>query len=211
MSANFTVNAELRTDTGKGASRRLRRTGQFPGIIYGAHKEPTMISLKHNELVHQLEEESFYSNLLTLKLGDSQETVVLKDLQRHPAKPLLVHVDFLRVQADEKIRLNVPLHFIGEETCPGIKAGGKASHQLTDVEISCLPKDLPEFIDVDISEMNIGDAIHLSEMKLPAGVEFPSSEGEDYIVVNVHSGHIADEDDEEGEEEEETGAGEVTE
>lgn len=214
MAANFTVNAELRTDTGKGASRRLRRTGQIPGIIYGARKEPTMISLRHNELARHLEEESFYSNLLTLKLGDAQETVVLKDLQRHPSKPFLQHADFLRVQADEKIRLNVPLHFIGEDTCPGIKAGGKASHQLTDVEISCLPKDLPEFIDVDMSEMNIGDAIHLSEMKLPAGVEFPSSEGEDYIVVNVHTGHIGDEEEEgEVEEGEEGGTdtGEVTE
>lgn len=213
MSANFTVNAEPRTDTGKGASRRLRRTGQIPGIVYGAHKEPTMISLKHNELSRHLEEEAFYSNLLTLKLGGNEETVVLKDLQRHPAKPLLVHADFQRVQADEKIRMHVPLHFIGEDRCPGIKAGGKASHQLIDVEINCLPKDLPEFIDVDVSEMNIGDAIHLSEMKLPVGVEFPSSEGEDYIVVNIHSGHIGDEDEDEDDDEggEVADAGEVTE
>ena len=197
MSATFTVNAELRTDTGKGASRRLRRTGRLPGILYGAHKEPTMISLTHHELVRQLEDEAYYSSLLSLKLGDQEQTVVLKDLQRQPAKPFVIHADFQRVQADEKIRMHVPLHFINEDTCPGIKAGGKASHQLTDVEISCLPKDLPGFIEVDISELDIGDAIHLSEMKLPAGVEFPSSEGEDFIVVNIHSGHMGEEEDEE--------------
>ncbi|MDJ0805619.1 MAG: 50S ribosomal protein L25/general stress protein Ctc [Gammaproteobacteria bacterium] len=208
MSANFIVNAELRSDAGKGASRRLRRSGQLPGILYGAHKEPTMISLAHHELVHQLEDEAFYSNLLTLKLGNEEQVVVLKDLQRHPAKPFILHADFQRVQADEKIRLNVPLHFINEERCPGIKAGGQASHQLTDVEITCLPKDLPEFIEVDMSEMHVGDAIHLSEMKLPAGVEFPSSEGEDFIVVNIHSGHMGEEEHVSGEEGEE---GEVTE
>jgi large subunit ribosomal protein L25 len=200
MSASFIVNAEIRTDTGKGASRRLRRTGRLPGILYGAHKEPTMISLAHHELIHNLEDESFYSNLLTLKLGDQEETVVLKDLQRHPAKPFVIHADFQRVQADEKIRLHVPLHFINEAKCPGVKAGGQISHQLTDVEITCLPKDLPEFIEVDMSEMQVGDAIHLSEMKLPAGVEFPSGEGEDYIVVNIHTGHGGEEEEEEGEE-----------
>jgi large subunit ribosomal protein L25 len=199
MSANFIVTAEIRTDQGKGASRRLRRTGRFPGILYGAHKEPTMISLLHNEMVRHLEDEAFYSNLLTLKLGDTQETVVLKDLQRHPAKPFILHADFQRIQADEKIRLHVPLHFINEAKCPGVKAGGKISHQLTDVEITCLPKDLPEFIEVDMSEMDVGDALHLSELKLPAGVEYPSSEGEDYIVVNIHTGHAGDEE-EEGEE-----------
>ena len=199
MSANFTVNAEPRADTGKGASRRLRRTGRLPGIVYGAHQEPTMISLNHNELIHQLENEAFYSNLLTLKLGDTTETVVLKDLQRHPAKPFVLHADFQRVKSDEKIRLHIPLHFINEDKCPGIKAGGQASHQLSDVDITCLPKDLPEFIEVDVSEMQIGDAIHLSELKLPAGVELSSSEGEDLIVVNVHGGHTAavDEDQEE--------------
>lgn len=159
-----------------------------------------MISLPHNEMVHHLQDESFYSNLLTLKLGDDQETVVLKDLQRHPAKPFILHADFQRVQADEKIRLNVPLHFINEAKCPGVKAGGKISHQLTDVEITCLPKDLPEFIEVDMSEMEVGDALHLSELKLPPGVEYPSSEGEDYIVVNIHTGHGGEEEEEEGEE-----------
>ena len=208
MSANFIVNAELRTDQGKGASRRLRRTGRLPGILYGAHQEPTMISLTHHEMIHHLEDEAFYSNLLTLNLGGNQETVVIKDLQRHPSKPFILHADFQRVQADEKIRLNVPLHFINEAECPGVKAGGKVSHQLTDVEITCLPKDLPEFIDVDMAEMDVGDALHLSELKLPAGVEYPSTEGEDYIVVSIHTGYSGEED-EEGEEGEEP-TGEIT-
>jgi len=199
MSASFIVNAELRSDQGKGASRRLRETGRLPGILYGAHKEPTMISLSHNEITRHLEDEAFYSNLLTLNLGGNQETVVLKDLQRHPSKPFILHADFQRVQADEKIRLHVPLHFINEAKCPGVKAGGKVSHQLTDVEISCLPKDLPEYIEVDMSEMQVGDALHLSQLKLPAGVEYPSTEGEDYIVVNIHTGHGGGEE-EEGEE-----------
>jgi large subunit ribosomal protein L25 len=196
MAANFIVNAEQRSDTGKGASRRLRRVGKVPGILYGAHKEPTMISMAHNELVRQLNDEAFYSNLLNLNLNGAQETVVLKDLQRHPAKPFILHVDFQRVQSDEKIRLNVPLHFVNENTCPGVKAGGAVSHQLTDVEITCLPKDLPEFIEVDMSAMNVGDALHLSELKLPDGVEYPSSEGEDYIVVSIHTGHTGDEEEE---------------
>lgn len=199
MSANFIVNAELRTDQGKGASRRLRRTGRLPGILYGAHKEPTMISLTHHEMIHHLEDEAFYSNLLTLNLGDKQETVVIKDLQRHPSKPFILHADFQRVQADEKIRMHVPLHFINEAKCPGVKAGGNVSHQLTDVEITCLPKDLPEFIAVDMADMDVGDALHLSELKLPDGVEYPSSEGEDYIVVNIYTGH-GEEEGEEGEE-----------
>ena len=127
MSASFEITAEARTDTGKGASRRLRRSGQVPGIVYGAHKEPNMISMMHHEMVHALENEAFYSSLLTLKIGKKKETVVLKDLQRHPAKPFILHLDFQRVQADEKIRLHVPVHFVNEETCPGIKSGGQAS------------------------------------------------------------------------------------
>ena len=156
-----------------------------------------MIALAHNELIHQLENEAFYSNLLSLKLEGKTETVVLKDLQRHPAKPFILHADFQRVQADEKIRLHIPLHFINEEKCPGVKAGGQVSHQLTDVDISCLPKNLPEFIEVDMSEMEVGDAIHLSELKLPAGVELSSSEGEDLVVVNIHGASSAGLDEEE--------------
>ncbi len=190
MSANFIVNAESRSDTGKGASRRLRRAGMLPGIVYGAHQEPTMISLKHHELIHHLENESFYSNLLTLKLDGKAQTVVLKDLQRHPARPFVMHADFQRVQADEKIRLHVPIHFTNEASCPGIKAGGQASHVMTDVEVSCLPKDLPEFIEVDMSQLEMGAIVHASQLVLPAGVELAAGDSaEDPIVVTIHATH----------------------
>ncbi|MET0079378.1 MAG: 50S ribosomal protein L25/general stress protein Ctc [Candidatus Thiodiazotropha lotti] len=207
MSANFEVNAEARSDTGKGASRRLRRAGLVPGIVYGAHKDPTPITVLHNEIAHSLENEGFYSNLLELKLGGKNQTVVLKDLQRHPAKPFILHVDFQRVQADEKIRLHVPLHFINEETCPGIKSGGQASHVMTDMEISCLPKDLPEFIEIDLGNLELGTVLHASEITLPEGVDLITHEGnEDPIVVTIHATHKGEEDeptessDEDGEE-----------
>ncbi|MCU7809831.1 MAG: 50S ribosomal protein L25/general stress protein Ctc [Candidatus Thiodiazotropha sp. (ex Notomyrtea botanica)] len=208
MSANFEVIAQSRIDTGKGASRRLRRSGQVPGIVYGAHKEPTMISLLHHEMIHALQNEAFYSSLLTLKLDDKPETVVIKDLQRHPAKPFILHVDFQRVQADEKIRLHVPIHFTNEETCPGIKSGGQASHVMADVEISCLPKDLPEFIEIDMSSLEMGAIIHASELTLPAGVELAASDSaEDPIVLTIHTAHRSEEE-EEGESET-TGEGEA--
>ena len=203
MSANFEITAESRTDTGKGASRRLRRTGKLPGIVYGAHKEPTMITLAHHELIHALDNEAFYSNLLTLKLDGKAQTVILKDLQRHPAKPFVLHVDFQRVQADEKIRLHVPIHFVNEESCPGIKSGGQASHVMADVEVTCLPKDLPEFIEVDMSKLEMGAIVHVSQLSLPAGVELHYGDtGEDPIVVTIHATHRSA--DEAGEEEEGT-------
>ncbi|MEJ2620351.1 MAG: 50S ribosomal protein L25/general stress protein Ctc [Candidatus Thiodiazotropha sp.] len=205
MSANFEVNAELRSDTGKGASRRLRRAGMVPGIVYGAHQDPTSITVPHNEIVHSLENEGFYSNLLKLRIGGKSETVVLKDLQRHPAKPFILHVDFQRVQADEKIRLHVPLHFINEATCPGIKSGGQASHVMTDMEISCLPKDLPEFIKIDLGSLELGAILHASEIALPEGVELITHEGnEDPIVVTIHATHKGDEEDSESGEGEES-------
>ncbi|MCG8486334.1 MAG: 50S ribosomal protein L25/general stress protein Ctc [Chromatiales bacterium] len=206
MSANFEVNAEVRSDTGKGASRRLRRAGMVPGIVYGAHQDPTPITVLHNEIAHSLENEGFYSNLLELKLDGKNQTVVLKDLQRHPAKPFILHVDFQRVQADEKIRLHVPLHFINESTCPGIKSGGQASHVMTDMEISCLPKDLPEFIEIDLGNLELGAVLHASEVTLPEGVDLITHEGnEDPIVVTIHATHKSEEDeptesDESGEE-----------
>ena len=199
MSAEFKIIAKSRSDMGKGASRRLRRSGMLPGIVYGAHQEPTMISLMHHEMVHALENEAFYSSLLTLDIEGKKETVVLKDLQRHPAKPFLLHMDFQRVQADEKIRLHVPIHFINEETCPGIKAGGQASHVMSDVEVTCLPKDLPEFIAVDMSQLEMGAIVHASELTLPAGVELPSHEGgEDPIIVTIHATHRGEEESGEG-------------
>jgi len=188
MSENLTINAEARSDMGKGASRRLRHAGLVPGIIYGADKEPEMITVKHNELIHALEDEAFYSSILTVDVGGDSQQVVLKDLQRHPAKPFIMHLDLLRISQKTAIKMQVPLHFINEETAPGVKAGGTASHNMTEVEISCLPADLPEYIEVDCGGLEIGDSIHLSELSLPKGVEIPAlalGEDHDSAVVTI--------------------------
>ncbi len=192
MSNEFEINAQSRDDAGKGASRRLRRTNQIPGIVYGGKSEPKMISLAHNELMLHLENEAFYSHILNLKIDGKGEQVILKDLQRHPAKPIVLHADFQRVSAKSKLRTSVPLHFIGEDVAPGIKMGGAISHSITSVEILCLPKDLPEYIEVDMSEMEIGGSVHMSELNLPEGVEIPAlaqGEEQDMLVVTLHSGH----------------------
>jgi large subunit ribosomal protein L25 len=204
MSNSFEFQAKLRDDTGKGASRRLRLAGLVPGIIYGTHEDPVMITLPHNELSQNLENEAFYSHILDIDLGRKKEKVVLKDLQRHPSRPFIMHVDFQRIDEKETFRLHVPLHFINEKDAPGVKEGGRIAHTLTDVEVSCLPKDLPEFIEVDMSAMEIGHSIHLSGLLLPKGVEIPAlaqSSDQDAVVVTLHTGHVAK--DEEGEEEEE--------
>jgi large subunit ribosomal protein L25 len=190
MSETFEVIAETRSDTGKGASRRLRRLGMLPGIVYGGHQEPQMIALGHNALLRHLNNEAFYSHVLTLKVGEVESKVVLKDLQRHPAKPFVLHADFLRVSADEKLRMTVPLHFVNESTSKGIKAGGLVSHNLTEVEIACLPQDLPEFIEVDMAGMAVGDILHLSELPLPAGVSLAHAPDPDVPVVIVHTAHV---------------------
>ena len=209
MSENLTINAEARSDMGKGASRRLRHAGLVPGIIYGADKDPEMIAVKHNELIHALEDEAFYSSILTVDVGGDSQQVVLKDLQRHPAKPFIMHLDLLRISQKTAIKMQVPLHFINEETAPGVKGGGTSSHNMTEVEISCLPADLPEYIEVDCGGLDIGDSIHLSELSLPKGVEIPSlALGEDYdsAVVTVLSSRASkSEEEEEGGEEIEGG------
>ena len=213
MSENLTINAEARSDMGKGASRRLRRTGVVPGIIYGADKEPEMITVKHNELIHALEDEAFYSSILNVNVDGNSQQVVLKDLQRHPAKPFIMHLDLLRISQKTAIRMQVPLHFINEETAPGAKAGGTASHNMTEVEISCLPADLPEYIEVDCGDMEIGDSIHLSEIKLPGGVEIPAlALGDDYdtsVITMLASRASKSEEEEEAEAAEEKGGEEA--
>jgi large subunit ribosomal protein L25 len=186
MSVNFDVIAQPRAATGKGASRRLRREGLVPAIVYGAHQEPEMVSVSHNELIKHLEHEAFYSHVLDLKTGETATKVVLKDMQRHPAKPFILHVDFMRVSQDEKLRMTVPLHFLNEDKCKGIKIGGLASRNITEVEIICLPKDLPEFIGVDILDLEIGDIIHLSEIQLPVGVELAHTPDSDEPVIAIH-------------------------
>ena len=206
----FEINAEPRGDVGKGASRRLRRDGRVPGIVYGARKDVTMITVDQNEIGHQLDKEAFYSHILTLKLGSESEQVVLKDLQRHPFKRHILHIDFQRIDANEKLTMRVPLHFINETTCIGVKQGGGViSHVMTDLEISCLPKDLPEYIEVDLANLDLGETVHLSDLTLPEGVEIYalSHGGDDSApVANVHLPRV-----EEIEEEEEAAAGEAAE
>jgi large subunit ribosomal protein L25 len=204
MSVNFEIEAVSRSDGGKGASRRLRKTGMVPGVVYGAGKDPEMISVQHNELIHQLENEAFYSHILTLNVAGNKQKVVLKDLQRHPAKPFVMHLDLQRVSEEDKIKMHVPLHFLNESKAVGVKAGGKLSHAISDVEVICLPKDLPEFIEVDVMEMQVGDVIHLSDINLPQGVELPQlalGEDHDLPVVTIQAARGGSSEDEEGGEE----------
>ncbi len=186
----FELTAEPREDVGKGASRRLRRTGKVPGIVYGADKEAASITLDHDDVTHHLEQEAFYSHILTLKLGKEKQKVVLKDLQRHPFKPRILHVDLQRVSETEKLTMRIPLHFINEDKCIGVKTGGGViSHIMTEIEVSCLPKDLPEFIEVDMAEVSLNQTIHLGDLKLPDGVEsYVLTHGGDpsQSVVSVH-------------------------
>ena len=203
MSVDFELHAEPRDVVGKGASRRLRRQGWVPAVMYGGGKAPESLSLQHRELLKQLENEAFYSHILNVKLGSRTERVVLKDMQRHPFKPSIMHVDLQRVSADEKIRMQVPLHFINEETSPGVKQqGGAVSHLMMDVEISCLPKDLPEYLEVDLINMGLGESLHLSDIKLPDGVEIPQlAQGpeQDLPVANIHGRRAEETEEGEGE------------
>ena len=160
-----------RSEQGSGASRRLRRAGQTPGIIYGGTEAPMNIALDHNALFHALKKESFHSSVLDMKVGDKAEKVLLRDFQMHAFKPLVMHVDFQRVDPNQKIHVRVPLHFVNAEISPAVKlSGGVISHVLNELDVSCLPKDLPEFIEVDLSNMAEGASFHVADLKLPAGV-----------------------------------------
>ncbi len=168
----FDIAATSRNDRGKGASRRLRRAGKVPGIVYGAGAEPTAVQLDHNDMILHCAHEAFYSHILTINIDGKPERVVLKDMQRHVYKPFIMHMDFLRVNESEALNMRVPLHFVNEDRCVGVKIGGGiVSHLISDIEITCLPKDLPEYIEVDLEHMNIGDSLHLADLKLPDGVQ----------------------------------------
>ncbi len=167
----FELKAEPRKDLGRGAARRLRRAKRIPAILYGGRKPPLPLALDEPSVLRQLENEAFYSHILTLRIGDETEQVVLKEMQRHPFKPLVLHMDFQRVSASEAIHVHVPLHFTGEEVAPGVKQGGVISHLMTELEISCLPKDLPEHIEVDVSRLKAGETLHLDDIPLPPGIK----------------------------------------
>ena len=192
MSVDFTLNAELRDEQqlGKGASRRLRKIGKVPAVIYGGGEDPVSVTFDHDKLAHSLEQEAFYSHILTVDVAGKSQRAILRDLQRHPYKPTVLHMDLLRVREDTAINVHVPLHFINEDICPGVKLeGGVISHNIVEIEISCLPKDLPEFIEVDTAELKLNDSLHLSDIKVSAGVtivELAHGEGHDHVVVSVH-------------------------
>ncbi|KAA0014195.1 50S ribosomal protein L25/general stress protein Ctc [Billgrantia pellis] len=188
--SDFTLNASVRNDLGKGASRRLRRENlQVPAIVYGGEKAPQPISVEKAAFYKAIEDESFFSSVLKLVIDGKQEQVVVRDLQRHPYKPLITHADFLRVDATHEITINVPLHVVGEETSKGIKDQGGELHVLSnEVQISCLPKDLPDFLEVDISNVELGTTLHLSDLVLPAGVtlvELTHGEDHDNAVLSI--------------------------
>lgn len=195
MAISFELQAVVRNDAGKGASRRLRREGKVPAILYGAGEAPLMLSLEHNPVMHSLENEAFYSHILNVNVGGKAVRAVLKDLQRHPYKPVLLHIDLQRVSESEKLRMNVPLHFLGEENAPSVKQlGGVVSHLVSEVEIFCLPKDLPEYIEVDVSALGMNETLHLSNLKLPAGVELVQlthGPEHDLPVVSIHLPRVA--------------------
>lgn len=190
----FEIEAVVRHEIGKGASRRLRHDKKVPGVIYGGGKEPVSLTIEHNKMAKALENEAFYSHILTLKTGTDSERVILKDVQRHPYKPIVMHVDFQRVRADEKLHMHVPLHFLGADKAPGVKDGGLVSHIESDLEISCLPDNLPEFIAVDISSMALNDILHISDLKLPNGVESVAlAQEDDKPIVSIHMPRVEEE------------------
>ena len=181
----FELNAQARTLQGSGASRRLRRAGKVPGIIYGGTAAPQAIELDHNDLLLEMKKEAFHASILVISVDGKKQQALLRDTQMHAYKPKILHVDFQRVSATEALHLMVPLHFINEETAPGVKlAGGRVNHVLTEVDVQCLPKDLPEFIEVDVGALEVGESIHLSDLKLPKGVKL-THEDDDALVVGI--------------------------
>lgn len=191
MATIHEISAQGRKDEGKGASRRLRRAGQVPAVVYGGNVAPQSIQLEHNSVLLAAKHEWFFSSILDLAVDGKKQKVLVRDLQKHPFKLQVLHIDFQRINENEAIRLRVPLHFLNQEKSPAHKTSGVViSHNLTDVEVSCLPKDLPEYIEVDLAELKQDDIIHLSELKLPKGVEIPElkfGKEHDHPVVTAHA------------------------
>ena len=180
------IKAEPRKVQGTGASRRLRRTDKVPGILYGGGKDATPIELDHKDLFFKLKMEAFHASILDMEVGTEKAQVLLRDYQMHPFQQRVLHADFQRVAADKKIHMKVPLHFMNAENSPGVKvAGGLVQHVMNELEVRCLPKDLPEFITVDLANLQAGHSMHLSSLTLPAGVEAIVPKGEDPTVATV--------------------------
>ena len=182
MRNSFEFEAENRSLVGTGSARALRRMNRVPAVVYGGGKPPVLLSLDHNSVTKQLENEAVYSHVLQLKVDGREEKVVLKDLHRHPSKTVILHVDFQRVSETQKLRVRIPLHFIGEEKSIGVKKGGVVTHTFTELEVACLPADLPEFFEVDLVSVDVGQSVSLSEIKIPEGLRFWCN-GENYDVT----------------------------
>jgi large subunit ribosomal protein L25 len=201
MAGSFVFDAELRSTTGKGNARRLRRAGKVPAVLYGGG-DPVGLVLDHNKVVKNLENEAVYSHILTVNVDGKAERAILKTLQRHPSKPVVMHMDFQRISAAEKIKVHVPLHFINQDTSVGAKKGGVVTHNMVDVEVTCLPDHLPEYLEVDLAQVDVGQSVHLSELKVPAGVEIVAlSHGaeHDLPVAVIQSSRVSESSAEAGE------------
>lgn len=188
MTDKFELNAEPRSEKGTGASRRLRRAGKVPAILYGAGKDPVSLSIEHDPLWHHTRREAFFTSILTIKIdGKVVDQAIVRDLHMHPYKPKVSHLDLQRVSATERLHLPVPLHFIGQETAPGVKLeGGLIAHLMTEVDVSCLPSQLPEFLTVDVSNLHVGDSVHLSNLTLPDGVILTDlTHGNDLAIATI--------------------------
>ncbi len=198
--SNFIINAKTRSDTGKGASRRLRHTNAFPAVIYGGGVDPQSLTLSHNDIIKSLEDEAIYTSILTVNVDGTDNKAVIKDIQRHAYKPKVLHMDFQRVSDDEVIHMHVPIHFLDGENAPGVKAGGQMSQNLSDIEVSCMAKDLPEYIEINVSHMEIGDTLHISDLSLPEGVvsvELSHGADHDQPIIAIHKSRAMSEEDEE--------------
>ena len=200
MANVFEFVAENRDLAGTSGARAERRNGNVPAVVYGGEAAPQSIVLEHTEVIKHLEHEAVYSHVLDLKIDGKTEKAILKGVQRHPAKPQILHMDFMRVDEAQALKVHVPLHFINEDTCAGVKAGGVVTHSMVDIEISCLPAVLPEYIEVDLAEINIGESVHLSEIKVPEGADVLvlAQEGDhDLVVAQVMKTKVVVESDEE--------------
>jgi large subunit ribosomal protein L25 len=202
MNTNFELHAQSRQDIGKGASRRLRKLSDLvPAIIYGGEKAAESITIPHKDILKALKNEAFYSHILTLHVDKKPQQVVLKALQRHPVKPIIMHMDFLRISSNQKIHMHVPIHFTHEDTALGVKAGGIVSHLEKEIEITCFPADLPEFIEVNLSQVALDGSVHLADLTAPKGVEFSAIlRDENPLLVSIHLPRIVEESTEESEE-----------
>lgn len=194
--ANFEFNASSRDSMGKRNARRLRAQGLIPASLYGAHQDPANLVLDSNHVLNSIKQEGVFSHILTLKVDNKTEKVVLKNVQRNPNGVGVLHLDFQRINAKEKLNMHVPFHFLNEDKCPGVEAGGIISHVMKDVEIRCLPTDLPEFIEIDLAKLALDESFHLSQVKLPKGVELlhETDEEHDPVVASVHEPRVSQED-----------------